>query len=115
MQKLYKDLLQNYIEMLDIHIDCKQTDMPFHEITEEFYEKLFEIAHEIGERHVDDGGRTRDDSVQDQKQKAASLLSDTVQKLESSLENDDLSEEGRKMVEDYLDQAKQMQQKAQDL
>ncbi len=110
MQNLYKDLLDNYIEMLDIHIDCKQTDMPFHEETEHFYEKLFEIAHELGERHVDDWHRTRTDSLDEQKQRANDIANDTVRKIQDQLESENISIEARQMLEKYLEDAKKIQE-----
>jgi hypothetical protein len=33
--------------MLEIHIDTKTKDLVFHEKTADFYEKLFDISHQI--------------------------------------------------------------------
>ena len=37
----YQKALKAYLEMLEIHIDTKTTDIVFHEKTQDFYEKLF--------------------------------------------------------------------------
>jgi len=47
MKQLYQKALTAYLEMLEIHIDTKTTDIVFHEKTADFYEKLFNIAHQI--------------------------------------------------------------------
>gem|GEM_PF-1757173 len=47
MKELYQKALKAYLEMLEIHIDTKTTDVVFHEKTGDFYEKLFSIAHSI--------------------------------------------------------------------
>ncbi|MDP2395834.1 MAG: hypothetical protein Q8M44_02870 [bacterium] len=53
MKELHLKAIKAYIEMLTIHIDTKTSDVEFHKETESFYESLFEVAHKIGEKHVD--------------------------------------------------------------
>lgn len=53
MKDLFAKALIAYVELLEIHIDSKTGDEPFHEKTWEFYELLFNIAHDIWERYVD--------------------------------------------------------------
>jgi hypothetical protein len=47
MKTLYEKAIKAYIEMLELHIDTKTTDIVFHKETELFYETLFNIAHNI--------------------------------------------------------------------
>jgi hypothetical protein len=47
MKDLYLKGLKAYLEMLEIHIDTKTKDPVFHKATEEMYEKLFDVAHQI--------------------------------------------------------------------
>jgi hypothetical protein len=47
MKDLYLKAIKAYIEMLEIHIDTKTKDLLFHEKTADFYEKLFDTAHQI--------------------------------------------------------------------
>lgn len=61
LKKLFLDSLLAYIEMVEIHLDTKTVDKITHELTRDFYELLFNITHEIGERYVDLDGQLRDD------------------------------------------------------
>lgn len=53
MKELFLKALLTYVEVLEIHIDTKIGNEPFHRKTWEFYEELFNIAHTIWERCVD--------------------------------------------------------------
>ena len=91
MKKLYKKALKAYIEMLEIHIDTKTKDYAFHKATEEFYEILFKIAHEIGERHVDLWGKLSQDSLATQKKKAKAIIEQLQVEIKNYAENNELS------------------------
>lgn len=62
MQELFAAALLAYVEMLEIHIDTKTGNEPFHRKTEWFYEWLFDIAHDIWERYVDLWWHLREDT-----------------------------------------------------
>ncbi|MBW7954663.1 hypothetical protein H3C61_02520 [Candidatus Gracilibacteria bacterium] len=91
MKNLYLKALKAYLEMLEIHIDTKTSDLVFHEKTGDFYEKLFEIAHSIGERYVDLDGKLRDDSLDLKKQKSLEILKSLLKDIEDFGENNKLS------------------------
>jgi hypothetical protein len=46
----------------------------FHEKTADFYEKLFDISHQIWERYVDLWWNLRNDSIEDKKKKANEII-----------------------------------------
>jgi DNA-binding ferritin-like protein len=83
MNELYKKALSSYIEMLEIHIDTKTADIDFHEKTQDFYESFFEIAHKIGERTVDLGGKIRDDSLENKKKRAQEIIVNLKKDIEN--------------------------------
>lgn len=82
MKELYKKALNAYLEMLEIHIDTKTKDVTFHEKTDLFYDKLFEVAHKVGERYVDLWWDLRTDSLSDKKKRANKIISDLRMELE---------------------------------
>lgn len=84
MQEIYVAALLAYIEILEIHIDTKSGNEPLHRKTWEFYEWLFEIAHWLGERHVDLGGHVREDTgnCDAQASRVVEILLDLKAKLE---------------------------------
>ena len=43
MKETYIKILKAYLEMLEIHINTKTIDPIFHQKTQEFYEKLFDV------------------------------------------------------------------------
>jgi len=47
MKNLYEKALLAYTNMLTLHIDTKTTDSLFHSETENYYNVLFDIAHQI--------------------------------------------------------------------
>ena len=49
----YFKLLDLYVVMLTLHIDVKNKDPEFHEQTEQRYQLLFGVAHQLGERYID--------------------------------------------------------------
>jgi len=55
MKSIYNSSLNLYINVLNIHIKTKTSDVVFHQVTEEFYEKLFDVSHKIGEKIIDLG------------------------------------------------------------
>ena len=91
MKDLHQKALQAYLEMLQIHINTKTSDLVFHEKTADFYEKLFEIAHQIGERYVDLDGQLRDDSLESQKQRAHDIIKSLKTDIENYVENNSLT------------------------
>lgn len=91
MKNLYLKALKAYLEMLEIHIDTKTSDLVFHEKTWDFYEKLFEIAHSIWERYVDLDWKLRDDSLDLKKQKSLEILKSLLKDIEDFWENNKLS------------------------
>lgn len=82
MKDLHKKALKAYLEMLEIHIDTKTTDLVFHEKTADFYEKLFEVAHKIGERYVDLDGSLRTDTLAEKKKRANELIANLRKDIE---------------------------------
>lgn len=91
MKTLYQKALESYIEMLEIHIDTKTSDLLFHEKTWEFYEKLFEISHKIWERYVDLDGSLRNDSLTEKKKRVNEIISNLKKEIESFQLKNDLS------------------------
>ncbi len=91
MKDLYLKAIKAYLEMLEIHIDTKTTDVVFHEKTADFYEKLFSVAHQIWERYVDLDGNLRNDSLQDKKKKANEIISSLKKEIEKFQKNNDLT------------------------
>lgn len=91
MKTLYQKALKAYLEMLEIHIDTKTTDIVFHEKTQDFYEKLFDVAHSIWERFVDLDGNLRDDSLEDKKKRANEIISNLQKEIESYHKNNEMT------------------------
>ncbi len=91
MKELHLKALQAYLEMLQIHINTKTTDLVFHEKTADFYEKLFSIAHQIGERYIDKDGKLRDDSLESQKQRAHDIIKNLQNDIEVYVKTNTLS------------------------
>lgn len=82
MKDLFKKALNAYIDMLEIHIDTKTTDVVFHEKTAEFYEQLFSVAHKIGERYVDLDGTLLSTSLEEKKKRANEIISSLRKEIE---------------------------------
>lgn len=84
MQELFAAALLAYVEMLEIHIDTKTWSEPLHRKTEEFYEWLFDIAHDIWERYVDLWWHIREDTgnCEVQSNRVVEILMDLKSKLE---------------------------------
>lgn len=91
MKELYKKALKAYLEMLEIHIDTKTTDVVFHEKTGDFYEKLFSVAHQLWERYVDLDGSLRNDSLDDKKKRVQEIISELRVEIENYQANNELS------------------------
>lgn len=91
MKDLYKKALAAYLEMLEIHIDTKTKDVTFHEKTDVFYNKLFDVVHQIGERYVDLWGDLRTDSLSDKKKRANKIILDLRMDLEKYEKDSKLS------------------------
>lgn len=64
MNDIYVKALKAYIEILSIHISSKSKDNLFHKETENFYEILFDIAHDLWEKEVDLWKNIREDTLQ---------------------------------------------------
>jgi len=91
MNELHLKAIKAYIEMLTIHIDTKTMDTRFHEQTEEFYETLFEVAHKIGEKHVDLGGKLEDSNLEQKQQQAHDIIVNLKKEIESYNKNSEVS------------------------
>lgn len=91
MKELHIIALKAYVEMLSIHIDTKTTDSVFHEKTDEFYTELFKVAHELGEKYVDLGGKLSEDSLETKKQKAHDIIVNLRKEIENYKENNEVS------------------------
>lgn len=91
MKKLYETALAAYIEMLQIHIDTKTQDIVFHEKTWDFYEKLFDVAHQIGERYVDLDGNLRSDTLDEKKKRVNEIIKNLKNEIETYQANNDLT------------------------
>lgn len=91
MKELYQKALKAYLEMLEIHIDTKTTDVVFHEKTGDFYENLFRVAHQIGERYVDLDGNLRNDTLDEKKKRVYEIISDLKKEIENYQANNELS------------------------
>lgn len=91
MKQLYQKALESYLEMLEIHIDTKTTDIVFHEKTWDFYEKLFNVAHQIWERYVDLDWNLRNDSLEEKKKRVNEIISNLKKEIENYQANNDLT------------------------
>lgn len=91
MKTLYEKAIKAYIEMLELHIDTKTTDIVFHKETELFYETLFNIAHNIWEKFVDLDGKIRTDSLIEKKKKAHEIIYNLRKDIESYKEKNKIS------------------------
>lgn len=91
MKNLYKKALESYIEMLNIHIDTKTTDVVFHKETEWFYEMLFDVAHSLWEKYVDLGWNLDGVSLMDKKKRANEIIKSLKEEIETYKENNDIS------------------------
>jgi len=91
MKDLHQKALKAYLEMLEIHIDTKTTDLLFHEKTADFYEKLFDVAHKIGERYVDLDGSLRTDTLSEKKKRVNEIISNLKKEIENYQSSHDLT------------------------
>lgn len=93
MKELFAKALLAYVEMLEIHLDCKTTDKNLHERTNDFYDLLFDIAHSVWERFIDNWGWLRSDHNDCSMQSEASLqlLVNLKSEIEKSIESKWLS------------------------
>lgn len=91
MKQLHKKALQAYLDMLEIHIDTKTSDIVFHKETEEFYKTLFEVAHLIWERYVDLDGKLTDSPLNEKKNQAYTIISDLLKEIEAFQSSESLS------------------------
>jgi DNA-binding ferritin-like protein len=91
MKELHLKAVKAYIEMLTLHIDSKTMSRAFHKETEEFYEKLFTVAHEIGEKHVDLGGKLSGSTLEEKQQEAHNIIVNLKKEVESYKENNKVS------------------------
>ena len=91
MKELHVKALKAYIDMLTIHIQSKSMDTEFHKQTEEFYETLFKVTHEIWERHVDLGESLSDDSLAEMHRKSYDIIVNLKKEIEDYKENNKVS------------------------
>ena len=91
MNELHLKAITAYVEMLTIHIDTKTMDTTFHEQTEQFYETLFEVAHKIGEKHIDLGGKLKNTSLGEKQKQAHDIIVNLKKEIESYNKNNEVS------------------------
>ncbi|MDD2871033.1 MAG: hypothetical protein PHS49_03505 [Candidatus Gracilibacteria bacterium] len=91
MKELHLKAVKAYIEMLSIHIDTKTTDADFHKDSEGYYETLFEVAHKIGEKYVDLGGKLSEITLDEKKKKANAIIENIRKEIENYKENNKVS------------------------
>lgn len=91
MKELHLKALKAYLEMLEIHIDTKTKDPIFHSKTEEFYEKMFDVAHEIWEKYVDLWWDVRDDDLEAKKKRANELIKNLIKDIEDYKEKNEIT------------------------
>ena len=83
MKQLFEKALAAHKAMLLLHIDTKTLDHDFHHATEEFYEWLFDVAHEIGEKYVDLWNHIESTDIGDKKQEAHKILKNLREEIEA--------------------------------
>lgn len=91
MKDLHKKALEAYIKMLTIHIDTKNKDDLLHAETEAYYLKLFDVAHRVGERHVDLGWEFESSSVDEKKKQVVDIISGLRTDIEEYSKSNDIS------------------------
>jgi DNA-binding ferritin-like protein len=91
MKNLHKKALDAYLEMLEIHISTKTEDNDFHKATEEFYETLFEVAHKIGEKHIDLWWKLSSSSLDAKKKQASTIIAKLRKEIEKYAEKEDIT------------------------
>jgi len=77
--------------MLLLHIDTKTTDPVFHRESEKFYEVLFDVAHQIGEKYVDLWGNLSNISLEEKKNRAYELIRQIKQEIEEYHKNNEVT------------------------
>lgn len=100
MKELHLKAIKAYLEMLTIHIDSKTMDDTLHAETEGYYEKLFDVAHQIGERHVDLGGSFEETSVEQKEEQVMDIITNLKNDIESYVENNKTSLWTTKLLSD---------------
>lgn len=91
MKELHKKALEAYLEMLEIHISTKTEDTEFHKATEGFYETLFDVAHKIGEKYVDLGGKLSSENLEAKKKKATKLIKEIRKEIEKYAQKEEIT------------------------
>lgn len=85
LDEIYVSALLAYVEMLEIHIDTKAWNEPFHRKTWEFYDLLFDITHELWERAIDLWWSIRNDhwDCMSQSNRVVQILTTLKEQLEN--------------------------------
>lgn len=91
MKELHKKALKAYLEMFTIHIDTKSKDTDFHKENEGYYETLFKVAHEIGEKYTDLWGELESTSLEEKKKRAHEIIKELRQEVEKYKENNEIT------------------------
>ncbi|MCH8518794.1 hypothetical protein LAT59_03470 [Candidatus Gracilibacteria bacterium] len=91
MEKIFQKALAAHTAMLLLHIDSKTLDHDFHHATEEFYEGLFDTAHEIGEKYVDLGSHHESSDIIVKKQQAFDIIKNLREEIETYARNNTIS------------------------
>ena len=77
--------------MLQIHIDTKTLDADFHKETESFYESLFDLAHNVWEKHVDLWGQLNNSSLEEKKQRANEIIVNMRKEVNAYAQNNEIT------------------------
>ncbi len=91
MKELYNKAMEAHAKMLEIHIDTKTTDADFHEKTAKFYEVLFDVAHKIGEKHVDLWWSLSSMLLEEKKNKAHKLITNMIEEVNTHHKNNEIT------------------------
>lgn len=91
MKELHKKALKAYLDMFTIHIDTKTKDTDFHKENEGFYETLFDVAHQIGEKNADLGWELESTSLEEKKQRAHDIIKELRLEVESYVKNNEIT------------------------
>lgn len=91
MKELYLKALKAYLDMFKLHIDTKTKDVLFHKETQSFYEKLFEVSHQIWEKYVDLWWELEETSLEEKYIKANEIISNLRKEIENFEKVNDLT------------------------
>lgn len=91
MEKIFQKALEAHTAMLLLHIDSKTLDHDFHQATESFYQGLFDVAHEIGEKYVDLWSHLETSDIKTKKQQAFDIIKKLREEIDSYARENELT------------------------